>query len=115
MTWGARSVSPFFVHDQAPIWNPNCLVLVSSTRPHHSARAMKTDMLAYYQQVLDTISLADRRIFRKELRKAFKRLLPAEREQLKSWFRSSCVCKVQQPANGGYELRPAEVRAQALK
>jgi hypothetical protein len=77
---------------------------------------MKTDMLAYYQQVLATISMADRRVFRKELRKAFKRLMPTERDQLKAWFRSSCVCKVQHQAdNEVRDLRPAPVRAQALK
>jgi hypothetical protein len=77
---------------------------------------MKTDMLAYYQQVLATISMADRRVFRKELRKAFKRLLPTEREQLKAWFRSSCVCKVQQQtASEARDLRPVPVRSQALK
>jgi hypothetical protein len=56
---------------------------------------MKTNMLEYYQQVLDKISMADPRVFRKELRKAFKRLLPEQRAELKAWFRNSCVCKVQ--------------------
>lgn len=56
---------------------------------------MKTNMLEYYQQVLDKISLADARVFRKELRKAFKRLLPEQRAELKAWFRNTCVCKVQ--------------------
>ena len=50
-------------------------------------------LLNYYQQVLDKISFADRATFRKELRKAFKRLLPEERQELKRWFRSACVCK----------------------
>ena len=50
-------------------------------------------LLDYYQHVLDKISFADRAIFRKELRKAFKRLLPEERQELKRWFRSACVCK----------------------
>ncbi len=55
---------------------------------------MKRDLLSYYQEVLDKISSADARTFRKEMRKAFKRLLPEEREQLKVWFRSACVCRV---------------------
>jgi hypothetical protein len=49
--------------------------------------------LTYYQEVLDKISHADRATFRKELRKAFKRLLPEEREELKRWFRSACLCR----------------------
>lgn len=49
--------------------------------------------VSYYQQVLDKISHADRATFRKELRKAFKRLLPEEREELKRWFRTACVCR----------------------
>jgi hypothetical protein len=56
---------------------------------------MKTDMLSYYKEVLEKISKADAPTFRKELRKAFKRLVPAEREALKRWFRSTCVCRVQ--------------------
>ena len=57
---------------------------------------MKRDLLAYYQEVLDKISQADARTFRKEMRKAFNRLVPEEREQLKAWFRSACVCRVDQ-------------------
>ncbi len=57
---------------------------------------MKRDLLTYYQEVLDKISQADARTFRKEMRKAFKRLVPEEREQLKTWFRSACVCRVTQ-------------------
>ncbi len=49
--------------------------------------------VSYYQQILEKISHADERTFRKELRKAFKRLLPAEREELKQWFRSACLCR----------------------
>jgi len=67
---------------------------------------MKRDLLSYYQEVLDKISSADARTFRKEMRKAFKRLLPEEREQLKGWFRSACVCRV--PNN---ELATVRVRA----
>lgn len=59
---------------------------------------MKRDLLAYYQEVLDKISQADARTFRKEMRKAFKRLVPEERDQLKTWFRSACVCRVHQPS-----------------
>lgn len=55
--------------------------------------SMKRVPVAYYQEVLDKISHADRATFRKELRKAFRRLLPEEREELKQWFRSSCVCR----------------------
>ena len=51
-------------------------------------------LVDYYQEVLDKISFADRITFRKELRKAFKRLLPEERQELKRWFRSACVCKM---------------------
>lgn len=56
---------------------------------------MKRDMLSYYQEVLDKISMADARTFRKEMRKAFKRLVPEEREELKRWFRNACVCRVE--------------------
>ena len=66
---------------------------------------MKRDLLSYYQEVLDKISNADARTFRKEMRKAFKRLLPEEREQLKTWFRTACVCRV--PS----DLRPIPVRS----
>jgi len=54
---------------------------------------MKRVPLTYYQEVLDKISHADRATFRKELRKAFKRLLPEEREELKHWFRATCLCR----------------------
>ncbi|MFZ1691770.1 MAG: hypothetical protein WAT74_01125 [Flavobacteriales bacterium] len=49
--------------------------------------------VSYYQEVLEKISHADRSTFRKELRKAFKRLLPEEREELKRWFRTACICR----------------------
>ncbi|MBL0126349.1 MAG: hypothetical protein IPP83_02595 [Flavobacteriales bacterium] len=52
--------------------------------------------VSYYQQVLDKISHADARTFRKELRKAFRRLLPEQREELKRWFRSACICRPNQ-------------------
>ncbi len=54
---------------------------------------MKPIPVSYYQEVLDKISHADRATFRKELRKAFKRLLPEEREELKRWFRTACICR----------------------
>lgn len=50
-------------------------------------------LIAYYQEVLDKISFADRATFRKELRKAFRKLLPDERLELKRWFRSACLCR----------------------
>ncbi len=52
-----------------------------------------TKALNYYKEVLGRISFADRAVFRKELRKAFKRLVPKEREELKQWFRTSCLCR----------------------
>jgi hypothetical protein len=54
----------------------------------------KKALVSYYKEVLDKISFADRATFRKELRKAFRRLLPHERQELKEWFRTSCVCKL---------------------
>lgn len=54
---------------------------------------MRSVPVTYYQEVLDKISHADARTFRKELRKAFKRLLPEQREELKQWFRSTCLCR----------------------
>jgi hypothetical protein len=53
------------------------------------------DLLTYYREVLDKISTADARTFRKELRKAFRALLPEERKALKEWYRSSCACRVE--------------------
>jgi hypothetical protein len=57
-------------------------------------RTTKTP-LDYYKEILDKISFADRGVFRKELRKAFKNLVPEERAELKAWFRSSCLCRVE--------------------
>lgn len=54
---------------------------------------MKKPLIEYYQEVLSKISYADRAVFRKELRKAFRHLVPDERETLKEWFRTACVCK----------------------
>lgn len=48
----------------------------------------------YYKHILDRISFADRRTFRKELRKAFRQLGPEDRNELKHWFRSHCLCRV---------------------
>lgn len=55
---------------------------------------MRKNMLAYYQDVLDRISHADRRVFRKEMRKALRGLDALDRERLKAWFRERCVCRV---------------------
>lgn len=60
-----------------------------------------TDLLTYHKEVLEKISQADVRTFRKELRKAFKRLVPDDRQALKEWFRSNCVCRVQQSDTEG--------------
>ena len=54
---------------------------------------MSKPLIDYYEEVLSKISYADQAVFRKELRKAFRHLVPAERESLKQWFRSYCVCK----------------------
>jgi hypothetical protein len=54
----------------------------------------KRSALEYAKEVLDKISFADRSVFRKELRKAFKRLTSEERAELKEWFRSACLCRV---------------------
>ena len=58
---------------------------------------MDSSLLEYYKTVLDKISFADRAVFRKEMRKAFRKLMPEERQELKRWFRSACLCKVQPP------------------
>lgn len=55
---------------------------------------MSRSAIDYTKEVLEKISFADRSTFRKELRKAFRRLIPEEREELKRWFRSACVCRV---------------------
>lgn len=60
----------------------------------HTTMTSKTDLLTYHKEVLEKISRADVPTFRKELRKAFKRLVPEDRKALKAWFRSSCVCRV---------------------
>ncbi|MBP8824547.1 MAG: hypothetical protein KBH07_12975 [Flavobacteriales bacterium] len=57
---------------------------------------MAIALIDYYKEVLSKISFADRAVFRKELRKAFRRLLPEEREDLKQWYRSFCVCRVEE-------------------
>lgn len=59
----------------------------------------------FYQELLHALSYVDKRIFRKELRKAFRRLMPDERAQLKTWFRTACVCRVGDvSSNGAGEL-----------
>ena len=57
---------------------------------------MAKPLLDYYEEVLSKISHADRAVFRKELRKAFRKLDPIERGRLKEWFRASCVCRVEE-------------------
>jgi hypothetical protein len=46
-------------------------------------------MLDYHKNVLDRVSF-DPVLFRKELRKAFRALVPEERELLKDWLKSMC-------------------------
>lgn len=58
----------------------------------------KTDLLSYHKEILDKISRADVPTFRKELRKAFRRLVPEDRKALKEWYRNSCVCRVDTPS-----------------
>ncbi|MBS1582499.1 MAG: hypothetical protein JST66_09900 [Bacteroidetes bacterium] len=55
---------------------------------------MPRTALEYSKEILEKISFADRTTFRKELRKAFRRLVPEERDELKRWFRSTCVCRI---------------------
>lgn len=50
-------------------------------------------ILQYHKDVLERISHADRTTFRKELRKAFRKLDNEEREALKQWFRTACLCR----------------------
>lgn len=66
---------------------------------------MAKSLIDYYEEVLSKISYADQAVFRKELRKAFRHLVPAEREQLKQWFRSACVCKAVAKQEHGTALR----------
>jgi hypothetical protein len=54
----------------------------------------RRSLIDYYKDILDRISFVDRPTFRKELRKAFKHLAVEDREELKRWFRSSCICRV---------------------
>lgn len=63
-----------------------------------------TDLLSYHKQILEKISRADVPTFRKELRKAFKRLLPADRQALKEWYRSTCVCRVDSANSGSFSM-----------
>lgn len=74
---------------------PNAGATERSGSPYafHYSLTMRTVPLAYYKEVLDKISHADRSTFRKELRKAFRQLLPEQREELKRWFRTACLCR----------------------
>lgn len=66
-----------------------------------------TKALNYYKEVLGRISFADQAVFRKELRKAFKRLVPEDREALKQWFRTSCLCR---PVHSDQQLQVVRVK-----
>lgn len=77
-----------------------------STGPATEPMNRKRSLIDYYKVVLDKISFADRATFRKELRKAFRRLMPEERRELKQWFRTACVCKV--GTDGRLQLQPVE-------
>ena len=68
---------------------------VESDAPLHTLMATNT-LLGYYKDILDRISFADGQTFSKELRKAFRQLLPEERTELKRWFRTQCVCRMDQ-------------------
>ena len=82
----------------APSWRVrehSACVGVEARAPLPSNMATST-LLGYYKDVLDRISFADGPTFRKELRKAFRQLLPEERAELKRWFRTRCVCRLDQ-------------------
>lgn len=68
-----------------------------------------TKALNYYKEILGRISFADRAVFRKELRKAFKRLVPEQREELKQWFRTNCLCRPG-PSDEHLQLVPVKER-----
>ena len=68
-------------------------------------------LIEYYKEILDRISFADKRTFRKELRKAFRHLTPEDRDELKRWFRSSCICRV--PLRDDLRAIPVELEQQA--
>jgi hypothetical protein len=77
----------------------------SASDPHLMEK-QGSRLFEYYQDVLGRISFADRVTFRKELRKAFRRLLPEERDALKQWFRTACLCRpmaVRKPPTAGTE------------
>ncbi len=62
---------------------------------------MAKPLIDYHKEVLSKISFTDRAIFRKEMRKAFRCLVPEEREDLKQWYRSFCVCRVAEQGTDG--------------
>ncbi|MBK8338955.1 MAG: hypothetical protein IPK99_02585 [Flavobacteriales bacterium] len=68
------------------------------------------DLLTYYREVLDKISTADARTFRKELRKAFRALLPEERKALKEWYRSLRLPAARGACGGVGPLRTRRVQ-----
>jgi hypothetical protein len=51
---------------------------------------MAKPLIDYYQEILSKISYADQTVFRKELRKAFRRLVPAEGDP-EGMVSSACV------------------------
>lgn len=71
---------------------------------------MSKPLTEYYKEVLSKISFADQAVFRKELRKAFRRLLPEERDDLKKWFRSTCVCKTDTGTTGELQAQPVRTK-----
>lgn len=72
-------------------------------------QTMGHSLLEYHKQILEKISFADRALFRKELRKAFQKLVPTEREALKRWFRETCVCRAVQ-GHEGLVVQPRPVQ-----
>ncbi len=71
---------------------------------------MAKPLIEYYKEVLSKISYADQAVFRKEMRKAFRRLLPEERDELKQWFRSACVCKTDMGTSGELQAQPVRTK-----
>jgi hypothetical protein len=85
----SSSISVFFFWRTVTKWNGR-----RTTAPTTTSPMFKRSALEYAKEVLDKISFADRSVFRKELRKAFRRLTNEERQELKQWFRSACLCRV---------------------
>lgn len=97
--------SPFFIHPVQPSGQ-------RTVRPSPTQGIMaRRPLIEYYKEILDRISFADKRTFRKELRKAFRSLTPEDREELKRWFRSSCICRV--PLRADLRTIPIELEQRA--